>query len=67
MSKSKNIKQLDASLLLEAEVGDDAAAYKMTKRELDEFLLDDECLLCGEILTVLGECQNPLCESHDDA
>jgi hypothetical protein len=58
---------VDASLALELEVGDDSAAYKVSKREVDELLLDDECLLCGDMLDVFGECQNPLCESHDDA
>ena len=66
MLKSKNTNQLDASLALELEVGDDTAAYKMPTTELNELLLDDECLLCGDVIDAFGECNNPLCESYDD-
>lgn len=57
---------MDASLALEMEVGDDSAAYKMTKADLAEFLADEECALCGDMLDAFGECLNPLCESNDD-
>jgi hypothetical protein len=59
-------KKMDASLALELEVGDDSEAYKQSQREVDELLAEDECLLCGDLLDVFGECMNPLCGSHDD-
>ncbi len=55
----------DRSLELEAEVGDDAAAYKMKDAELSEYLDDLECVLCGELVDALGECHNFNCDAGD--
>jgi hypothetical protein len=67
MSKSKNTKQLDASLDLELEVGDDAAAYKIKQAEVDEYLADEYCIHCDELLDVFGACLNPDCEANENA
>ncbi len=57
MSKRKKAPvSMDASLALEMEVGDDSAAYKMSKRELAEFLDDEECAICGHPLDAFGDC-----------
>ena len=66
MPKRKAPVDMGASLALEMEVGDDSAAYKLSKRELAEFLYEEVCLYCDEPLDAFGECPNPDCDSNDN-
>lgn len=68
MSKDRRkTDKMAESLELELEVGDDSAAYKMSKAELDEYLSDEFCSLCDEMLDAFGACINPNCEANEDA
>lgn len=65
---SKTRKDIIAkSFELEREVGDDSAAYKMSKAEVDEYLNDEFCAFCDEMLDTFGNCVNPDCEANNHA